>query len=290
MFWTRLISGIVLVLIALLTIITGGPVLLLTLYLVSIAGMYEFYGATLVVRRNKAQKKAEGKEYKAEAATSVKEPDGALNLLSMAGFVGATIYYLTLYFNRSHYMLLGLVVTFLFAMFVYVFSYPHYKAEQVTATVFGMVYLAVMLGFIYLTRSMESGKILVWLIFLSSWGADTCAYCVGRLFGKHKMAPVLSPKKSVEGGIGGVVGAVLLGVAYAAAFGQPLGAYGIICGAGALISMTGDLAASAVKRDKGIKDYGWIIPGHGGILDRFDSVIFTAPVIYFLALFVMELY
>ena len=104
------------------------------------------------------------------------------------------------------------------------------------------------------------------------------------------MAPVLSPKKSVEGGIGGVVGAALLGAVYAAVFKQQIAGYAIICGAGALISMVGDLAASAVKRDKGIKDYGKLIPGHGGILDRFDSVIFTAPIIYFLSLVVLGLY
>jgi phosphatidate cytidylyltransferase len=98
------------------------------------------------------------------------------------------------------------------------------------------------------------------------------------------MAPILSPKKSVEGAVGGVVGAGLLGLLYAFIFHQPMAAYAAICAAGALISMVGDLAASAIKRDKGIKDYGKLIPGHGGVLDRFDSVIFTAPIIYFLSL------
>ena len=104
------------------------------------------------------------------------------------------------------------------------------------------------------------------------------------LIGKHKMAPVLSPKKSIEGAVGGVAGATLLGVAYAAATQGPMVQYAVICAVGALISMVGDLAASAIKRNQGIKDYGKLIPGHGGILDRFDSVIFTAPVIYFLSL------
>mgnify|MGYP000388160286 CR=1 FL=1 len=128
------------------------------------------------------------------------------------------------------------------------------------------------------------------LIFLSSWGSDTCAYCVGMLIGKHKMAPVLSPKKSVEGGVGGVLGAALLGALYALlisgvnqADGHTPLMYAVICAVGALISMVGDLAASAIKRNKEIKDYGKLIPGHGGVLDRFDSVIFTAPFIYFLA-------
>ena len=104
------------------------------------------------------------------------------------------------------------------------------------------------------------------------------------------MAPVLSPKKSIEGAVGGVAGAALLGCLYALLIGSINSAqghtpllYGIICAIGALISMVGDLAASAIKRNKEIKDYGHLIPGHGGILDRFDSVIFTAPFIYFLA-------
>lgn len=159
---------------------------------------------------------------------------------------------------------------------------------------FGMVYVGVMLSYIYQTRVLPGGAFLVWLIFLCSWGCDTCAYCVGVLIGKHKMAPVLSPKKSIEGAVGGVLGAALLGAIYAAATGAynpnpahtPL-IYAIICGVGALVSMVGDLAASAIKRQENIKDYGTLIPGHGGILDRFDSVIFTAPVIYALAITLM---
>ena len=102
------------------------------------------------------------------------------------------------------------------------------------------------------------------------------------------MAPVLSPKKSVEGGIGGILGAALIGVLYALAINHWGNAcvnvlqFAIIGAVGGAISQVGDLAASAVKRNYDIKDYGTLIPGHGGILDRFDSVIFTAPIIYFL--------
>ena len=157
------------------------------------------------------------------------------------------------------------------------------------ATFFGVVYVAVMLSFILLTRNLENGKFIVWLIFLCSWGCDTCAYCVGMLIGKHKMAPVLSPKKSIEGAVGGVAGAALLGVIYGAVTHGPVIEYAVICGVGALISMVGDLAASAIKRNQGIKDYGKLIPGHGGILDRFDSVIFTSPVIFYLAKIILGL-
>ena len=179
-------------------------------------------------------------------------------------------------------------------MSIFVFTYPKYNNKQIMTAFFGMVYVGVMLSYIYQTRVLPGGAFLVWLIFLCSWGCDTCAYCVGVLIGKHKMAPVLSPKKSIEGAVGGVLGAALLGAIYAAATGAynpnpahtPL-IYAIICGVGALVSMVGDLAASAIKRQENIKDYGTLIPGHGGILDRFDSVIFTAPVIYALAITLM---
>ena len=145
---------------------------------------------------------------------------------------------------------------------------------------------------IYLTRQQPMGIYYIWLIFLCSWGCDTCAYCVGVLIGKHKMAPVLSPKKSVEGAIGGILGAMLLTVIYGLIFQNSMGIsmknifiLVLICGIGAGISMIGDLAASAIKRNYNCKDYGKLIPGHGGILDRFDSVIFTAPAIYFLILY-----
>ena len=277
MFKTRLISGIVLVIIALATIIIGGPLLLLTLLFVSLVGMHELYGAMGIVKPNPAQKQAEGREYKARDKNRGKAPEETINSLAAMGFAGAIAYYGLLFFMPEQYYLVGIVMTLILILAAYVFAYPKYHAEQVIATFFGMVYVAVMLGFIYVIRSAESGKILVWLVFLSSWGS-------GVLLGRHKMAPILSPKKSVEGAIGGVVGAGLLGLLYAFIFHQPMPAYAIICAAGALISMVGDLAASAIKRDKGIKDYGKLIPGHGGVLDRFDSVIFTAPIIYFLSL------
>ena len=258
MFKTRLLSGIVLVAVALLTIISGGYVLFFTLLGISLIGMQELYKA-MKVRTDQ------------------------FNALEIAGYLGAVIYYVLMAADFEKYGMMGVIIAFMIFMFVYVFNYPRFHAEQVMPAFFGVVYVAVMLSFIYLTRNLPDGKFLVWLIFLCSWGCDTCAYCVGMLIGKHKMAPVLSPKKSVEGGIGGVAGAALLGVIYAAATGGPMAEYALICAVGALISMVGDLAASAIKRNQNIKDYGKLIPGHGGILDRFDSVIITAPVIYYLA-------
>ena len=258
MFKTRLLSGIVLVAVALLTIISGGYVLFFTLLGISLIGMQELYKA-MKVRTDQ------------------------FNALEIAGYLGAVIYYVLMAADFEKYGMMGVIIAFMIFMFVYVFNYPRFHAEQVMPAFFGVVYVAVMLSFIYLTRNLPDGKFLVWLIFLCSWGCDTCAYCVGMLIGKHKMAPVLSPKKSVEGAVGGVAGAALLGVIYAAATQGPMLEYAVICAIGALISMVGDLAASAIKRNQNIKDYGKLIPGHGGILDRFDSVIITAPVIYYLA-------
>ena len=258
MFKTRLISGIVLVIIALATIISGSWILFFTLLAVSLIGMRELYKV-------------------------MKVSDEHVTVLELVGYLGAVLYYIAMKADFGNYGTMAIIISMILILFVYVFGYPKYHAEQVMAAFFGVVYVAVMLSFIYITRSLPDGKFLVWLIFLCSWGCDTCAYCVGMLIGKHKMAPVLSPKKSIEGAVGGVAGAALLGVIYAAATQGKMAEYALICAVGALISMVGDLAASAIKRNQNIKDYGKLIPGHGGILDRFDSVIITAPVIYYLA-------
>ena len=258
MFKTRLISGIVLVIIALATIISGSWILFFTLLAVSLIGMRELYKV-------------------------MKVSDEHVTVLELVGYLGAVLYYIAMKADFGNYGTMAIIISMILILFVYVFGYPKYHAEQVMAAFFGVVYVAVMLSFIYLTRSLPDGKFLVWLIFLCSWGCDTCAYCVGMLIGKHKMAPVLSPKKSIEGAVGGVAGAALLGVIYAAATQGKMAEYALICAVGALISMVGDLAASAIKRNQNIKDYGKLIPGHGGILASFDSVIITAPVIYYLA-------
>jgi phosphatidate cytidylyltransferase len=146
-----------------------------------------------------------------------------------------------------------------------------------------------MLSYVYLLREMENGGYMVILIFVCSWGNDTLAYCAGVLFGKHKMSPKLSPKKSIEGLIGGILGAGILGAIFGIIYNSQVNElsnawliFGIIGALGAVPAVIGDLAASAIKRNNAIKDYGKLIPGHGGIMDRFDSMIFTAPIIYYL--------
>lgn len=131
------------------------------------------------------------------------------------------------------------------------------------------------------------------LILCFAWGGDTCAYFAGRAFGKHKLCPVVSPKKTVEGAVGGVLGTMVFGVVVTLAYSiaadrmetftrSNIGVsmyliIALLACVAAVLGIFGDLFASVVKRQCGIKDYGTIFPGHGGVLDRFDSVMFIAP-------------
>ena len=271
MFFTRLFSGIVLVLIALVTLITGGGLLAAILLFISLTAFMEL-----------------------SKAIGVHEQKKRFNGLEITGALFIMLYYVGIYFSTDDIItIMALTAGVLGLLFVYVASFPKFHANQVVAAVFSFIYAPVMLSFIYLTRDLNYGNYIVWLILISSWGCDTCAYAVGMAFGKtignHKIFPKLSPKKSLEGCIGGVVGAAALGALYGHFLvenvvkeQQVTWILAIICGVGAIFSQMGDLAASAIKRNHEIKDYGKLIPGHGGIMDRFDSVIVTAPMIYFL--------
>ena len=267
MFLPRLISGIGLVLIALVTLIMGGPVLAIITCLISIIGYLELGKATQV--------RANGEK---------------LNIMEVVGLVNILLYYgLIYFFDESMFMMIPIIVTFMGTMLFYVVKFPKYKAEQAMANVFNFLYAPIMLSFIFLTRELQYGELTVWLILISSWGSDTCAYVVGMLFGKKKPFPELSPKKSLEGCIGGIIGSGILGALYGffvveSAFADQTitWIFAVICMIGSVMSQIGDLAASAIKRNYGIKDYGKLIPGHGGIMDRFDSMIVIAPCVYFM--------
>lgn len=273
MFWTRLLSGVILVIIALFTMSFGQLPLLLVLYGISISGYRELTKAL-------------------QCATDTKK----MNSLEGVGVVGITAYYAMVFCStKIEILLLTIVGVFMLHMFVYVITFPMFQIEQVMSSIFAFLYAPLMLSFIYLTRESEQGIYAVWMILISSWGCDTCAYAVGKLIGRKKIFPVLSPNKSLEGCIGGILGSALIGGIYANFFIQPALLEGVnvwivafICAIGAIMSMVGDLAASAIKRNHNIKDYGNLIPGHGGIMDRFDSVIVTAPMIYFLTIMMIH--
>jgi len=261
MFRTRLISGIILLAITLSIVILGGDILFVTLLVLSFIGMTELYR---VVKINK-------------------EFPGVL------GYAAGVIFYLMLYFNLERYQMMFYIIFLMLLMFSYVFHFPKFKIDQIAIAFFALFYVSIMLSYIYQVRMLEDGALIVWMIFIGAWGSDTCAYCVGVLIGKHKIAPKLSPNKSLEGCIAGVVGAALLGMTYAAIIQNRLTGvenamlvFAVIGAASSVIAQIGDMAASAIKRNHEIKDYGTLIPGHGGVLDRFDSIIFTAPIVYYL--------
>ncbi len=279
MFGKRLMSSIILVVVALFTILTGGYLLAAVLLFLAVTAYHELMKAC----------KLTGLDGAGGAGRKV-------NGLEITGYAGIAAYYLLMVFCEDRiYLFLALITILVAFMFLYVFAFPGYRAEQIMCAFFCTAYAPVMLSFIYLVRSLPYGIYTVWMIFISSWICDTCAYVVGMLVGKHKLAPVLSPKKSIEGALGGIAGSALVGAAYAYFLvervieqQQITWIFVLISAVGAVISQVGDLAASAIKRNHEIKDYGKLIPGHGGVMDRFDSVIFTAPMIYFLALLLIH--
>ncbi|MCD8122224.1 MAG: phosphatidate cytidylyltransferase [Clostridiales bacterium] len=264
MFTKRLASGIILVILAIIIVVKGGVLLYGVMGIISLMGMFELYRVLKIEK----------------------------NPMGFIGYLTAVVYYGLVWFDCQQHVVFMSIVALMAMMCIYVITFPKYKTEEVTAGFFGVFYVAVMLSYLYQVREMSDGVYLVWLIFISSWGCDTGAYCVGKLIGRHRMTPVLSPKKTIEGAVGGIVVSALLAFAYARAFGgrmtdiaSPGYTCAIACAVAAVISQIGDLAASAIKRNHNIKDYGQLIPGHGGILDRFDSMLFTAPAIYFAVLF-----
>lgn len=185
--------------------------------------------------------------------------------------------------------LLPLSVLILFCASI--FTKMKYNIVDISITLFGLIYVTFLTSFLALTRSLEHGEYLIWYVLLGAWATDTFAYLVGVKFGKHKLSEI-SPKKSIEGCIGGILGCMIFfGVYtyYLTSIGLNLNVnllvlVGLII---SIISQIGDFAASSIKRYCGIKDFGTIIPGHGGVLDRFDSVVMIAPFVYMFFKFII---
>lgn len=209
-------------------------------------------------------------------------------------------YFAAAFIAFMHFMpnisMMDFVGMFLFLMILLLFievfrSKMKTNIIDISITLFGACYIVFFLMFVPLVRGFENGQYLIWYIFIASWGTDTFAYIVGKTIGKHKFSDI-SPKKSIEGCIGGVIGAVLIALAFTYGFNTYAGlniSYEkiiIISIILSIIGQLGDFAASSVKRFVGIKDFSNLIPGHGGMLDRFDSVIFIAPAAYFLLMFI----
>lgn len=193
----------------------------------------------------------------------------------------------------SHINFFALVLAVFFVLVFYIFAASVFKKGKISvadATLsFSLIFfVTVSLSSLILLRDGENGKYIYLLAFFAAWISDTGAYFSGYLFGKHKLIPEVSPKKTVEGAIGGFIICIACFILYGFVIGKVFDLtpnYIALAVSGALmsvVSMIGDLIFSLVKRHYNVKDYGWILPGHGGVLDRFDSVIATSPFLFLL--------
>lgn len=189
-------------------------------------------------------------------------------------------------FNYAACLLLLFVYVCVLLIYM-VLSHPKTTFSDVSVSVFSIVYVVFLLSHLILIRKSDNGRLIIWVPFIIAWLSDTMAYTFGLIFGKHKLIPAVSPKKTVEGAIGGVLGGavfmLIYGIICSYAIGVDVNYINMIFAgiSGSVLSQFGDLAASCIKREHNIKDFGTILPGHGGILDRFDSVVVAAPFVYY---------
>lgn len=205
------------------------------------------------------------------------------------GYVGY-LFTILMYWSSSKLLInfSFLLITFV-VLIIFLFD-KKVKLTDISITLLGFFYISYFLLHIILTSELES-NLVIWYIFIIAWLADTSAYFSGnflgsKIFGSKKLFPEVSPKKTIEGFIGGILGSILASLLFSYLFIPDFIVHSIVLGfLGSIISQTGDLVASKIKRSVGIKDFGNVMPGHGGILDRFDSILLIAPIVYYYTLF-----
>lgn len=266
---TRVISAIIALPIFIIPLLVGGPLMYLLIIVATGIGLHEF-----------------------DKAFGIND-----KVIYSFQLLCSALLYFVMWFEKDGFFFSAGVLLFVLLFIYYVLVYPKIELEHVFYGLVAFYYLPLMLSHVLLVRSMdEVGGVMVWLIFIISFGSDTFAYFVGRTFGKHKLAKELSPKKTIEGAIGGIAGAALLSVLYAVYVGSSSMEltsahyilFGVMGAIGSIFSQFGDISASAMKRVSGVKDFGKIMPGHGGILDRIDAVLFVAPFVYYCLKFILK--
>ncbi|SMP47488.1 phosphatidate cytidylyltransferase [Anoxynatronum buryatiense] len=232
----------------------GSHLLTLSLMTVSIIGLHEFYHCAR---------------------------QGGFNPVAWTGYSGTGILYIGFFLvNGGTAQQIAIPMTLVILLVVWVIHHKTVQMQDTLITWFGFIYVAVLLYQMLLIEELLMPHAL-WLVFIISWGCDSGAYLTGYAMGRRKLCPSISPKKTVEGAVGGIVGS-MLGCLIFSKLLMPdhLPAFLLLGCLGAIVSQFGDLSASLIKRTVGIKDFGRLFPGHGGILDRFDSILLTAPFVY----------
>ena len=249
---TRIISGLILLPLLLFLVFGGAPLYIVELILISIA-MHEFYKA-------------------------FEEKD--IKPIFIIGYIFAAYLSLKNMFNIQTMYTYGVVYILFIACIIYMLRGKS-NIIDVAVTLLGVFYVGLFFDFVIVTRNnIAGGEAYVWLIFIIAFATDIFAYFSGYYLGKHKLIPSVSPKKTIEGSVGGILGSTIGCIIFGHFMALNPVHMAVIGILGSIIAQFGDLFASSIKRYVGIKDYGKLIPGHGGILDRFDSVILVAPLVY----------
>lgn len=241
----------------------GGRLLLIACFLIGMMGVREFYNGFEPLKI---------------------KPSFLVANISILGLYAINLFQPE---NLQLYMLWFLAVILMSLLTL--FDIEKKELTDAMATLTGIFYVVFLSFHVALVDQTGEYGVLVWLIFLTAFGTDIMAYFTGYAIGKHKLAPKISPKKTIEGSVGGILGSVLFCGLFGFFVIPQILMHCIIIGVlGGVISQFGDLTASIFKRKMGIKDYGKLIPGHGGILDRFDSVLFTAPMVYYYIMLIIR--
>ncbi|HHW21303.1 MAG TPA: phosphatidate cytidylyltransferase [Clostridiaceae bacterium] len=282
---TRIISGIIAAAIIVILLLLPPFALALTVFAASSAGLYELYKAL----KNKSINIDVPVSLIAAAIIT-----GRVYVISLTPHLipGSNVFLQKISTPESMGFLLFILMLYLFCRVI--FSGAGFKPEDMAYTLFGIAYIPFLMSFAIMIRNLDRGFEYIWLILIGSVITDVFAYFTGVTVGKHKIIPHISPKKTVGGSLGGAAGCMLFMILYGAVIinrgGEvPIPLYhfailGLLCG---VIAQLGDWSASAIKRYTGIKDFGNLIPGHGGIMDRADSFLFVAPFVYiYISLFI----
>lgn len=260
----RIITAVVFTLVVIMVLVLDNKVLdTLFVVLISLFGIHEYNGAF---------------KTKGYHPISWIGYVGVLSILLMGGLIPAEL---------KMVLFRMIVPLLLIILFIYIMAKREkYSVIDITITAFSLIYIPFMFSFLKLLMLMENGRIWILFAVLGASVSDTFAYEIGTRFGKTKLCEKISPKKTVEGSVAGIVGVVISYIILAFVSNKYFGMninylFIIIMGiVTSIVGQFGDLSASLIKRYCGVKDFGNIMPGHGGILDRFDSLLFTAPMVY----------